>query len=206
MHSYLHYFSTYCRRGICTHVTAGLWPPSNPHPFRRCECPSSRNGWPRPHRPPPSPPSPSLSVIQSSFSQPHVVRPFIGDWSGIVVKSGLQDRPGIPPRQLVGRDGASVVRRDRAVNRWRIPMQKSVKKGAPKARAARANSVIFFRPLAHDVRAGLHGPVSKDTRYLNPVFTKPARHQKMRWQVIGSCSGQSSAMLPLSLNNTCSSR
>jgi hypothetical protein len=42
---------------------------------------------------------------------------FIGDWSGTVVKSGPHERPGILPRRLVRRGGASVVRRNTAINR-----------------------------------------------------------------------------------------
>jgi hypothetical protein len=39
------------------------------------------------------------------------------DWSGTVTDSGRQGRSEILPRRLVGRDGASVVRRDAAMNR-----------------------------------------------------------------------------------------
>ena len=39
------------------------------------------------------------------------------DWSGTVANSGRQRRPEILPRRLVGRDGASVVRRDAASSR-----------------------------------------------------------------------------------------
>jgi hypothetical protein len=42
---------------------------------------------------------------------------FIGDWSGTVVRPGPHERPGILPRRLVGRSGASVVRRNAAINR-----------------------------------------------------------------------------------------
>ena len=42
---------------------------------------------------------------------------FIGDWSGTVVKSGRHERPRILPRRLVGLGGASVVRRNAAINR-----------------------------------------------------------------------------------------
>jgi hypothetical protein len=42
---------------------------------------------------------------------------FIGDWSGTVVKSGPHERPGILPRRLIGRGGASVVRRNAAIDR-----------------------------------------------------------------------------------------
>jgi hypothetical protein len=52
----------------------------------------------------------SNNIIQKGLA-------FIGDWSGTVVKSGPHERPGILPRRLVGRGGASVVRRDAAINR-----------------------------------------------------------------------------------------
>ena len=39
------------------------------------------------------------------------------DWSGTVAHSGKQRRPEILPRWLRGRRGASVVRRDAAINR-----------------------------------------------------------------------------------------
>jgi hypothetical protein len=39
------------------------------------------------------------------------------DWSGSVADAGRQRRSEILPRRLVGRDGASVVRRDAAMNR-----------------------------------------------------------------------------------------
>jgi hypothetical protein len=42
---------------------------------------------------------------------------FIAHWSGTVVKSGCHEHPGILPRRLVGRGGASVVRRNAATNR-----------------------------------------------------------------------------------------
>jgi hypothetical protein len=38
-------------------------------------------------------------------------------WSGTVVKSGPHERSGILPRRLVGRGGASVVRRNAAIDR-----------------------------------------------------------------------------------------
>ena len=52
----------------------------------------------------------SNNIIQKGLA-------FIGDWSGTVVKSGPHERPGILPRRLVGRGGASVVRRNAAINR-----------------------------------------------------------------------------------------
>jgi hypothetical protein len=39
------------------------------------------------------------------------------DWSGSVVNSGRQGRSEILPRRLDGRGGASVVRRDAAIDR-----------------------------------------------------------------------------------------
>jgi hypothetical protein len=42
---------------------------------------------------------------------------FLGDWSGTVVNSARHERLGILPRRLVGRGGASVVRRNAAINR-----------------------------------------------------------------------------------------
>src|ERR1700716_1171214 len=44
-------------------------------------------------------------------------RAFVGDWSGTVVKFGPDERPGILPRRPVCRGGASVVRRNAAINR-----------------------------------------------------------------------------------------
>jgi hypothetical protein len=52
----------------------------------------------------------SNNIIQKGLA-------FIGDWSGTVVKSGPHERPGILPRRLIGRGGASVVRRNAAINR-----------------------------------------------------------------------------------------
>jgi hypothetical protein len=52
----------------------------------------------------------SNNIIQKGLA-------FTGDWSGTVVKSGPHERPGILPRRLVGRGGASVVRRNAAINR-----------------------------------------------------------------------------------------
>jgi hypothetical protein len=57
-----------------------------------------------------SAPELSNNIIQKGLA-------FIGDWSGTVVKSGRHERPGILPRRLVGRGGASVVRRNAAINR-----------------------------------------------------------------------------------------
>ena len=56
--------------------------------------------------------SPKLSnnIIQKGLA-------FGRDWSGTVVNSGRQGRSEILPRRLVGRGGASVVRRDAARNR-----------------------------------------------------------------------------------------
>jgi hypothetical protein len=58
----------------------------------------------------PSAPELSNNIIQKGLA-------FIGDWSGTVVKSGPHERPGILPRRLVGRGGASVVRRNAAITR-----------------------------------------------------------------------------------------
>jgi hypothetical protein len=52
-------------------------------------------------------PETSNNIIQKGLA-------FIGDWSGTVVKSGRHERPGILPRRLVGRGGASVVARRNA--------------------------------------------------------------------------------------------
>jgi hypothetical protein len=58
-----------------------------------------------------SAPELSNNIIQKGLA-------FIGDWSGTVVKSGPHERPGILPRRLVGRGGASVVvRRNAAIDR-----------------------------------------------------------------------------------------
>jgi Protein of unknown function (DUF3489) len=81
-----------------------------------------------------SAPELSNNIIQKGLA-------FIGDWSGTVVKSGPHERPGILPRRLVGRGGASVVaRRNAAITEWRIPMPKSAKKRSPKSTAARATT------------------------------------------------------------------
>ena len=42
---------------------------------------------------------------------------FERDWSGTVAEAGPHERPGILPRRLVGRGGASVMRRNAAINR-----------------------------------------------------------------------------------------
>jgi hypothetical protein len=57
-----------------------------------------------------SAPELSNNIIQKGLA-------FIGDWSGTVVKSGQHERRGILPRRLVGRSGASVVRRNVALSR-----------------------------------------------------------------------------------------
>jgi hypothetical protein len=57
-----------------------------------------------------SAPELSNNIIQKGLA-------FIDDWSGTVVKSGRHERPGILPRRLVGRGGASVMRRNAAINR-----------------------------------------------------------------------------------------
>jgi hypothetical protein len=59
---------------------------------------------------PSSTPELSNNIIQKELA-------FIGGWSGTVVKSGPHERPGILPCRLVGRGGASVVRRNAAINR-----------------------------------------------------------------------------------------
>jgi hypothetical protein len=51
-----------------------------------------------------SAPELSNNIVQKGLA-------FIGDWSGTVAKSGRHKRPGILPHRLVGRGGASVVRR-----------------------------------------------------------------------------------------------
>jgi hypothetical protein len=57
-----------------------------------------------------SAPELSNNIIQKGLAS-------IDNWSGTVVKSGPHERPGILPRRLVGRGGASVVRPNAAINR-----------------------------------------------------------------------------------------
>jgi hypothetical protein len=52
----------------------------------------------------------SNNIIQKGLA-------FGRDWSGTVASFGRHGRSEILPRRLVGRDGASVVRRDAAMNR-----------------------------------------------------------------------------------------
>jgi hypothetical protein len=57
-----------------------------------------------------SAPELSNNIIQKGLA-------FIDHWSGTVVRYGPHECPGILPRRLVGRGGASVVRRNAAINR-----------------------------------------------------------------------------------------
>ena len=57
-----------------------------------------------------SAPELSNNIIQKELA-------FGRHWSSTVVKSARHERPGILPRRLVGRGGASVVRRNAAINR-----------------------------------------------------------------------------------------
>ena len=90
-----------------------------------------------------SAPELSNNIIQKGLA-------FIGDWSGTVVKSGRHERPGILPRRLVGRGGASVVRRNAVITEWRIPMPKSSKKRSPKSAAVRAATAKPAQPALTD--------------------------------------------------------
>src|SRR5256885_15481698 len=73
----------------------------------------------------------SNNVIQKGLA-------FGRDQSGTVANSGRQRRPEILPRRLDGRGGASVVRRDAAINRTEISMPKSTKKRSTASSAAPA--------------------------------------------------------------------
>jgi hypothetical protein len=56
-----------------------------------------------------------MSLILAGL--PEKALAFVRDWSGTVANSGHPGRPEILPRRLPRRGGASVVRRDIAVNR-----------------------------------------------------------------------------------------
>ena len=72
---------------------------------------------------------PCSNLLQTSNNIIQKGLAFDRDWSGTVVKSGHHECPGIPPRRLVGRDGASVVRRDGAINRMEDSDAKVCQKG-----------------------------------------------------------------------------
>ena len=64
-----------------------------------------------------STPTLSNNIIQKGLA-------FVRHWSGSVLSFRALRRSGILPRRLSGRGGASVVRRDAAMNRTEIPMSK----------------------------------------------------------------------------------
>jgi hypothetical protein len=101
-------------------------------------------------------------------------------------------RPGIAPRRLVRRGGASVVRRNAAINRTEIPMPKPTKKSAKKA-SSKSNPARTTgakpppRAIAHSDVGTKNDAISKQSRIIALLrlpagTTIAAMMQETGWQ------------------------